>query len=147
MQPVQQCQRLPGPVLGEQEPGQHQVPGLARIVLLVVRAEAVVLCETGRGGQVTLGQQQPGPPGGGRVEQAGRTWCDPLGLGDRLQCPGRITGGLPDHRQRGQAVGQRNSVDELAAQRDALGCVPQRDVELVPLVGDLGQARIAQSGG
>ena len=74
VQPVQQRQRLAGPVLGEQDPGQHQVPGFAGVVWLVVRAEAVVLRESGRGGQVALGQQQPGPPGGDRVEQARRAW-------------------------------------------------------------------------
>ena len=74
VQPVQQRERLAGPVLGEQDPGQHQVPGLPCVVWLVVRAEAVLLRETGRAGQVALGQQQPGPLGGDRVEQAGRTW-------------------------------------------------------------------------
>ena len=38
-------------------------------------------------------------------------------------------------------------VDELAAQRDSLGRVPQGDVEFVSLVGDLGQPRIARTGG
>ena len=74
VQPVQQGECLAGPVLGEQDPGQHQVPGLAGVVRLVVRAEAVLLRETGRGGQVTVGQQQPGPLGGDRVEQARRAW-------------------------------------------------------------------------
>ena len=147
VQPVQQCEGLAGPVLGEQHPGQHQVPGFARVVRLVVRAEAVVRRESGRGGQVALGQQQPGPLGGDRVEQACRTWCGLAGLGDRLQRPGRIAGGLPDPRQRGQAAGQRGGVDELAAQRDALGRVPQGEAEFVPLVGDPGQPRIARTGG
>ena len=147
VQPVQQREGLAGPVLGEQHPGQHQVPGFARVVRLVVRAEAVVLRESGRRGQVALGQQQPGPLGGDRVEQAGRTWCGLAGLGDRLQRPGRIAGGLPDPRQRGQAAGQRGGVDELAAQRDALGRVPQGDAEFVPLVGNPGQPRIARAGG
>ena len=62
------------------------------------------------------------------------------------QCPGRITGGLPDHRQGGQAAGQRGGVDELAAQRDALGRVPQGEVELVPLAADLGQPHATRSG-
>jgi len=67
VQPVEQREGLAGPVLGEKDPSQDQVPGFAGVVWLVVRAEAVVLRETGRGGQVTLGQQQPGPawPGPG----------------------------------------------------------------------------------
>jgi hypothetical protein len=65
---------LAGPVLGEQDPGQDQVPGFAGVVWFVVRAQAVVLREPGRGGQVTLGQQQPGPRGRDRVEQAGWAW-------------------------------------------------------------------------
>lgn len=41
---------------------------------------------------------------------------DPLGLGDGIQGAGRITAGLPDPRQGGQAGGQRQGRDELAAQ-------------------------------
>jgi len=105
VQSAQQRERLPGPALGEQDPGQHQIPGLTRIVWLIVRAEAGLRRETGRSGQVALGQQQPGPPGRNRVEQARRAWCGLFGLGDRLQLPGRIAGGLPDHGQGGQAAG------------------------------------------
>jgi hypothetical protein len=50
VQPVQQRQRLAGSVLGEQDPGQHQMPGFAGVGRLVVRAEVVVLRESGRGG-------------------------------------------------------------------------------------------------
>jgi len=38
VQPVQQCQRLAWRILGEQDPGQHQMPGFAGVVRLVVRA-------------------------------------------------------------------------------------------------------------
>jgi hypothetical protein len=84
VQSVQQCERLAGPVLGQQNPGQHQMPGLAGVVRLVVWAEAVVPRESGRGGEVTLGQQQPGSPGRYRVEQARRACCGLPSLGDRL---------------------------------------------------------------
>jgi len=55
VQPGEQREGRAGPVLGEQEPGQDQVPGFAGVVCLVVWAEAVFLRETGRGGQVALG--------------------------------------------------------------------------------------------
>ena len=87
MQPVQQRQRLAGPVLGEQDPGQHQMPGFAGIVRLVVRAEAAAPGPSGGGGQVALGQQQPGPLGGDGVEQAGRTWCGLVGLAIASSAP------------------------------------------------------------
>ena len=74
VQPVQQCQRLPGPVLGQQDPGQHQVAGFSGIVWLVVRAKAVLLGKAGCGEQVALGQQQPGPLRGNRVDHARRAW-------------------------------------------------------------------------
>ena len=64
------------------------------------------------------------------------------GLADCLPGPGRITAGLPDPRQRRQAGGQRREVGELAAQRNALAGMPERRVELVPLVGHLAQAHI-----
>ena len=115
VQPVQQRERQAGPVLGQQDPGQHQLSRLARVVWLVVRAEAVLLHETGGGGQVTLSQQQPGPLRRDRVEQARRPRCGLTGLADRLQRPGRIATGLPDPRQRGQARGQRRGIDELPA--------------------------------
>ena len=72
VQPVQQRERLAGPVLCEQDPGQDQVAGFASVIWLVVRAEAVVLGETGRARHVTLGQQQPRPLRRDRIEQAGR---------------------------------------------------------------------------
>jgi hypothetical protein len=55
---------------------------------------------------------------------------------------------LPDPCQRRQALGQRLGEVELAAQRDALGEMPEGRVELVPLVGHLGQAHMhcARSG-
>ena len=82
VQPVQQGERLPGPVLGEQDPGPNQVPGLTCVVWLIVRAEAVLLREPGRCSEVALGQQQPGPPGRNGVEQARRARRGLSGLGD-----------------------------------------------------------------
>jgi hypothetical protein len=64
----------------------------------------------------------------------------------RIQRPGRITAGLPDPRQRHQAIGQRRGVDELPAQRDALGDVSECHAEFVPLVGNLGQAHMGGTG-
>ena len=55
VQPVQQRERPAGLALGEQEPGQHQVPRLASVVRLVVRVEAAFGCPPGGGGQVALG--------------------------------------------------------------------------------------------
>jgi hypothetical protein len=55
---------------------------------------------------------------------------------------------LPNPRQDRQAGGQRLGVGEqLPAQRDALGDVLQGSVELVPLVGHLGQAHIPDARG
>ena len=61
VQPVQQRECLAGLALGEQDPGQHEVPGLAGVVRLVVRAESGLLRPPGGSGQVALGQQQPRP--------------------------------------------------------------------------------------
>ena len=65
---------LAGPVLGEQDPGQHQVPGLAGIVRLVVRAEAVVLGETGRGRQVAWASNSRARWAGTGLSISRRTW-------------------------------------------------------------------------
>ena len=72
VQPVQQRERLGGPLLGQQHPGQHQVSRLPRVVRLVVRVEAALFRPARGRGQVALGQQQPRPLRRDRVEQAGR---------------------------------------------------------------------------
>ena len=87
VQPVQQCQRLPGAVLGEQDPGQHQVPRLARVVLVVVRSEAGFFGPAGGCYEVTLGQQQPRPLCRDRVEQPGWPGRGLPGLADSCQGP------------------------------------------------------------
>ena len=48
VQPVQQRERLAGLALGQQDPGQHQMPRLARVVRLVARAEAASARSSGR---------------------------------------------------------------------------------------------------
>src|SRR6266542_271601 len=70
-QPLQQPQRLVGPVLGEQHPRQHQVLRLPGVARLVVWAEAALPGPAGGCGGVALGQQQPRPLRRDRVEQAG----------------------------------------------------------------------------
>ena len=70
VQPVQQRERLTGPVLGQQHPGQHQVPGLAGVAWLVVRAEAVLLGRSaprrpGRPGPAAAAPAAPGPGSAG----------------------------------------------------------------------------------
>jgi hypothetical protein len=93
---------------------------------------------------VALDQQQPCPLRGDRVEQSGhaRAGRGQFGLSDRFERPAWITVSLPDPGQGSQARGQRRGVDELAAQREAFGDMPQGRVELVPLVGHLGQAHV-----
>ena len=115
VQPVQQRERLAGEALGEQHPGQHQIPRLAGVVRLVPGGEALLLRPASSSGKVALGQQQPGMLRRDRVEQPDRARLGPHGLADRLQRPGGITAGLPDPRQRHKAGGQRRGVDELPA--------------------------------
>jgi hypothetical protein len=55
--------------------------------------------------------------------------------------------GLPDPRQRGQAGGQRQGIDELAAQREAIGDLAQRGVEHAPLIGHLGHPHVRDAHG
>ena len=69
VQPVQQRERPAGLVLGQQEAGQYQVPRLAGVVRLVVCLEAALGYPAGGGGQVALGEQQPGLLGRDRVER------------------------------------------------------------------------------
>ena len=126
MQPPQQRERGAGTVLGEQHPRQHQILRLPWVVRLVADAEAAFLRPAGGPGDVTLGQQQPGPLRRDGIEQARhvRARRGQPGLADRLEGAGRLAVGLPDPRQHRQASGQRRGEDELAAQRDALGDVP-----------------------
>ena len=135
----------PGAVLGEQNPGQHQILPLPLVARVVSRAEAPFLRPAGGRGDVALGQQQPRPLRRDRVQQAGhrRARRDPPGLAHRLQGARLIPLGLPNPRQRGQARGQRLGVAELAAQRDALGDVADGSVKLVPLVGHLRHAHVS----
>ena len=115
VQPVQQRERLGGPLLGQQHPGQHQVSRLPRVTRLIVGVQAGLMRPPRGRGHVTLGQQQPGVLRRGRVEQASRRRRGMLGFADRLQRSGGIAGGLSYPRQRHQARGQRCPVEELAA--------------------------------
>ena len=142
VQPAQQRKRPIGLPLGQQDARQHQVLTLAGVVRLVIRVQAAFLRPAGGLGQVALSQQQPRPLRRDRVEQPGRARRGLRGLADRLPGPGRVTAGLLDPRQRRQAGGQRREVGELAAQHNALAGMPERRVELVPLVGHLAQAHI-----
>ncbi len=145
--PVQQRERLARKALGEQYPGQHQISRLAGVVRVVAGAEAALLRPAGGSSEIALGQQQPRPLRRDGVEHPGRARLGLPGLADGRQGPRRITVGLPDPRQRHQAGGQRRGVEEPAAQRDALADMPQRHVELVPLVGHLAQAHVRGAGG
>ena len=100
-------------------------------------------------GDLALGQQQPCPLRRDRVEQNSYSWTrrHPAGLAHRLQGSARITLGLPDPGQRRQAGGQRRGEVHPAAQRDALGDVPQGSVKLAPLVGHLRQAHLRHASG
>ena len=142
MQPVQQRECLAGLALGEQQPGQHQMPGLPGVVRLVVRAEAGLLRPPGGSGKVALGQQQPRPLRRDRVEQAGRA---------RRACPASpIASSAPA----GSPLACRihASVTRPAAsggvwtncRHSAMPSVTCRSarVELVALVGHLGQAHM-----
>ena len=113
----QERKRLSRAVLGEQHPGQHEILRLVRVRWLVACAEAAILGPAGRSGDVALGQQQPRPLRGDGVEQAGHplAQCGPSGLAHGLQCPARITLGLPDPRQGHQARAQRRGIEELPA--------------------------------
>jgi hypothetical protein len=149
VQPLQQRERRARAVLGEQHPGQHQVLGLPRVAGFVVRAEAAMLRPAGGCGDLALGQLQPGPLRRDRVEQAGHARARPglHGLLHRLPGAGRVALGLADPRQRGQAGGQRLGEVHLAARPDSLADVPEGRVELVPLVGHLGQAHVRDADG
>ena len=70
VQPVQQRQGRTGTILGEQDACQQQMFGFGWIAWLVASAEALLVRPAGRARQVTLGQEQPCPFRGTRVEQA-----------------------------------------------------------------------------
>ena len=103
VQPVQQRERLGGPLLGQQHPGQHQVSRLARVARLVFGVQAGLLRPPCGRGHVTLGQEQPRVLRRGRVEHPGRGRRAMLGFADRFQRSRRIAGGLPYPRQQHQA--------------------------------------------
>jgi hypothetical protein len=115
VQPVQQRQRLTGPALGEQHARQHQVLGLRCVAGLVLGAEAVLFRPADGSVHVALGQQQPGPLCRDGIERSGGIWRGLHGLFHRGQGSGRISAGLPDPGQHGQAECQRRGVDELPA--------------------------------
>jgi hypothetical protein len=98
---------------------------------------------------VALGEQQPRPLRGDGVEQAGhgRVQRRLPGLGHRLQRSGRVALGLPDPGQSGQPRAQRRRVPELPAQRDAIVDLQESAVELIALVGHLGEANMRGSSG
>ena len=93
-------------------------------------AKPVLLGPVGGRGDVALGQLQSRPLCRYGIDQAthGRAGRDPLGLADCLQRAGRITGGLPNPRQSGQAGGQRRGVAGRPETRNALGDLPQGNV-------------------
>ena len=116
-QPLQQRECGAGVVLGEQHPGQHQIPGLPRVVWLVVWAKTSRLRPLGGRADIALGQQQPRPLRGHRVEQGDylRAQLDLPGLAHRRYGGGRVTVRLPDPGQDDQAGGQRRGEGQLPA--------------------------------
>ena len=70
VQAVQQRQRRAGPGLGQQNPGQHQMPRLPGVVGLVLLVEAALRRPARGSVQVALSQEQPGPLRRDRVERA-----------------------------------------------------------------------------
>jgi hypothetical protein len=115
VQPVQQRERLGGPLPGQQHPGQHQVSRFPRVARLVFGVQAGLVSPPRGRGHVALGQQQPGPLRRGRIEQASGHRRGMIGFADGLQRSGWIAGGLPDPRQRHPARGRRWPEEELAA--------------------------------
>ena len=93
---------------------------------------------------VSLGQQQPRPLCGHRVEQGNHLRAQPglLGLAHRRQGPGCITVRLPDPGDDSQAGSQRRGEGKLPAQRDPLGGMVKGGGQLVPLVPESGQADV-----
>jgi hypothetical protein len=74
-------------------------------------------------GDIALGEGEPGPLGGDRVEQTGggRAGASPFGLIHGQPGPGGVSFRLPDPGQGGQAGGQRLGVAELPTQQVLLG--------------------------
>ncbi len=63
-----------------------------------------------------------------------------------VHCRRWIALGPSDAGERGQGRGEGPAVRLASAQRDALGGVFERDVELTPLVGHLGHPRVRDAG-
>ena len=106
---------------GEQDPGQHQMPGLAGVVRLVVRGETVLLRPAGGSSQVVLGQQQPGPPMAALLgwliaaQRTGQAAVEvPLECLARLQHAFHADSSTPEHRP-GTAAAVRGIVEPLTS--------------------------------
>ena len=117
---------------------------------LVVRAQAALLRPADGRREVALGQQQPSPLRGDRVEQAVTpgSGATRSASSDRVQGASVVTLGLPDPSPASPGLSASGrGVGEPAAQRDALGDVPQGIVELAPLVGHLRHAHVRDARG
>jgi hypothetical protein len=143
VEPSEECERLIGLVLRKQHARQHEVRWLSRIVRIVCWAEGALGCPPRGCVDVALREQESCPLRRNGVEQVahGRVGGS-LGLSHGVQSTGRVASGVSDPRQRRRAVRERVGNDELAAQREALGEVLRRNVELTALVGDLGHAHV-----
>ena len=116
-QPLQQRECRTGTVLGEQHARQQQVRRLPGVIRLVLWAEASRHRPLAGRGDIALGQQQPRPLRGHRVEQGDHLRAQPglPCLAHRRYGGGRITVRLPDPGQDGQAGGQRRGEGQLPA--------------------------------
>lgn len=115
-QPLQQRECRAGTVLGEQHARQQQIPRRPRVIRLVLGAKASRLRPLAGRRDITLGQQQPRPLRGHRVEQGDhlRAQLDLPGLAHRRYSGGRIAVRLPDPGQDDQPGGQRQGEGQLA---------------------------------
>ena len=137
VQPIQERDRPIGKALGEKQAGQHQMAGFPGVVGIVVRVEAAAAGPVGGSGEIALGQLQPSSLRRNGVEQAGGARGVVLGFAHRVEGSHAVTARLADPRQRRQADGQRQGVNELPAQADAVGGIVEGGVEIVALVGHL----------
>ena len=99
-------------------------------------------------GHVTLGQQQPRPLRRNRVEQASRRSgeaCLASPIASRAPAGSPVACRI--HASVTRPAASDVLVEKLAVKRDALGDIPQRAVELVPLVGHFGQAHVHEADG
>ena len=144
VQPLQQRECLPWPVLRDEHANQYEIIRLPGVERLIVCAQAAVLCPPGRAADVAPSQQQPRALRRDGVEQADdvRSGREPLGLLDGVQGCGRVTLSVPDPGQRRQPRRQRLRVGELPAPGDAFGHVAEGDLEFALLVGHLSQAHV-----